>query len=494
VRADAGLNGTTALPAAYRVAAGGAILLALALLTITRADPDLWGHLRAGLDTLRWHRLDPVDPYSFAQDRPLVYHEWFSELQMGIAYRALGTAGLAMLKGILAFLAIALAWGASRGAAFQARMAAAALFVLATAPLTQTLRPQLWTLVCLVGLCRLLASGAPVQTASVPMLLAVWANLHGGWIVGLGTVGLWALGVVARQRTDVVRWAVIVTLALAATLLTPYGLGLWRFLLDTVGMGRPQIEEWQPLWKLSPQVWMPWIVGAAATMFIAVNHRTVRWAPASLVVLLPLAWASLRVARVGPLFAAAAVTWASGVFASRFARPPVALPRGRDQWIAALLVVVVAAGLSARVLATSLTCVAIPDSPLMPDRAAAGWLRGAQPGRLVTFFNWGEYAFWHFGPRLRVSMDGRREAVYSDERLAQHDAILAGSVLGFETLAAWNPEYVWLPATATRTREWLASHHYRIDVETPQSFIAVRGDLPRLAAPPAAPTPPCFPG
>jgi hypothetical protein len=45
--------------------------------------------------------------------------------------------------------------------------------------------------------------------------------------------------------------------------------------------------------------------------------------------------------------------------------------------------------------------------------AAVSWLREARvAGNVVTFFDWGEYAIWHLAPRVRVSMDGRRETVY----------------------------------------------------------------------------------
>ena len=29
-------------------------------------------------------------------------------------------------------------------------------------------------------------------------------------------------------------------------------------------------------------------------------------------------------------------------------------------------------------------------------------------------YDWGEYVLWHLGPGVKVSMDGRRETVYSD--------------------------------------------------------------------------------
>ncbi len=35
-------------------------------------------------------------------------------------------------------------------------------------------------------------------------------------------------------------------------------------------------------------------------------------------------------------------------------------------------------------------------------------------------FDWGEYVLWHLGPRVKVSIDGRRETVYSDEMYRQY--------------------------------------------------------------------------
>jgi hypothetical protein len=114
---------------------------------------------------------------------------------------------------------------------------------------------------------------------------------------------------------------------------------------------------------------------------------------------------------------------------------------------------------------------------------------------VVTPFNWGQYAIWHLSPALRVSMDGRRETLYSEARLEEADAVMAGRPAGLAALAAWDVEYVWLPAGAEATAAWLVGNGYRLDVQTLRSVVAVRSDLPRL---PAAPAPgsvrPCFPG
>src|SRR5262245_15610964 len=74
----------------------------------TEADPDLWGHVRFGLDTLSTGRLTTTDPYSYTSDIPWLNHEWLSEVMMGAAYRTFGTLGLVALKMVLALAILAL--------------------------------------------------------------------------------------------------------------------------------------------------------------------------------------------------------------------------------------------------------------------------------------------------------------------------------------------------------------------------------------------------
>ena len=68
-----------------------------------------------------------------------------------------------------------------------------------------------------------------------------------------------------------------------------------------------------------------------------------------------------------------------------------------------------------------------------------------------------------------------------------------GTADGFGVLERLNPDYVWLKAESGATAEWLRAHGYREDVRTDRSFIAVRGDLPRLSPWPGTPSG-CFPG
>src|SRR5437867_2118764 len=72
------------------------ILLAAA--TYTSTDPDLWGHVRFGLDMLRDERIPHADVYSFTSDRAWINHEWLAEVVMAGAFRLGGDPALILMK------------------------------------------------------------------------------------------------------------------------------------------------------------------------------------------------------------------------------------------------------------------------------------------------------------------------------------------------------------------------------------------------------------
>ena len=477
--------------APVRWAAAGVALVLFALATTTKADSDLWGHLRFGLDLLRSHHLTSTDPYSFTQDVSWVNHEWLSELQMAVAYSVAGVAGLALLKGSLVFSALLVVWSSLTGVNLSTRIVLVAVVALSTVPLARTLRPQLWSMLCLAVLCHVLMTDRRPAHRWLPLLFALWANVHGGWVVGLGVLGIWGLADGWSDRTRRVEWALVLGSSAAATLVTPYGWTLWRFLWNSVGLSR-QITEWQPLWTATAPNWVPWMLTTVAAVW-AISRTPGRRLHLTAVTAV-LAYSSLRVMRIWPLYVESAAFLLAPAFRVRWPARGALVAQSRADRAAAAVIVSVSAAAALWLLTSSLRCVQVEGS-WAPDLVAAHALSGAAPGRLVVFFDWGEYALWHWGPQLRVSMDGRRETVYSDRRLNEHGAILAGSAAGIATLDSWRAEYAWLPATSLNTKKWLATHGYRIEVETAESFVAVRADLPRLPVPESGPSDArrCFP-
>ncbi len=463
----------------------------------TFADPDLWGNIRLGLDVLAQRSLRPVDLHSFTGDVPWVNHEWLSETILAAAYQLGGVRAIVAVKTTLVLATYAVVASALAGSWPAASTALLLLFAIATLPVTLTLRPQLWTFLGTAILCRVLPT-PPTRRwlIGLPVLFCVWANMHGGWIVGAGILAVWTAAQIVRPAAPLLLIGAVDALSALATLVNPYGIRMWGFLGRTVAPAR-NITEWQPITMATPAIWVPYLlVLVVVGMLLLTRHRP-RFD--ALAIMAALAFGAFRVMRLGSLWAAAAVVlvgptlrmWSAAVPRKWWTFRVTSAAAARLMLVPATCAVI-AAGVRT---AQATTCIPI-NGVWVPDFRAAKALADAHAsGRLVTAFEWGEFAIWHFGPALQVSMDGRRETLYSEAVLAKHDALYAGTAEGLQYLNQLSPSYVWLPSSRSQVRDWLAAHGYRLDVQTPRSFVAVRRDLPALSAPASAgPQVPCFPG
>ena len=441
-------------------------------LLFTVADPDLWGHVRFGMDILDsgWVQTGP-DPYSFTADRPFIYHEWLGATIMAVAYQAAGPPGLQLLKAVLGAALFALLWTDLRRAPFAWRWGGLAFAAVGVLPMLPAVRPQLWSALGVVVLLRLLLSPVPRALLAVPPLFAVWANLHGGWIVGGAILAVLTLGAFLERNAR--RWRLLLTgiASLLGTLVTPYGVTLWTFLADTVRFSRSDVSEWLPIWRSD---WISVALWIATGSLVIATHRRRNLPTLTLVVLALLAYMGAAVVRVEPLFIVATVAMLSREWHGSETPVPSHVARSVLDGLA-----VVAAIIGLNVTRGPATCIVMRGS-FAPDTVAAESLRGAS-GRLVTFFDWGEYALWQFGPLLQVSLDGRREAIYSEATLRAQQEVALGTTLGMDTLAQMRADYVWLPS-GSPARTWLQSHGYRVDIASDRSFVARRADHPPLDA------------
>jgi hypothetical protein len=492
--------GTTARDSAVPLATASGRLLAWmsAAYVCARAgvDPDLWGHVKFGLDTLQRGHVTVFDSYSFTQDAPWIDHEWLGEVVQALSYRAAGVTGLVLLKvGVLA-AAFGLMGSAVRRAGEPSRWWLLAAGAAGMGPIAFSVRPQLWTILGVVIVCRALPDRRWLLW--LPLVFMLWANLHGGWILGIAVGALSLVGRVIDTRSlkTVLRPAAFISVALAATLINPYGWRLWLLLVSTMGTAR-NIQEWRPIWEQKDAsfavLWAVIAAGVVATTAIR-RRKQITWAAA-----LPVGWLavnSLFVTRLAPFFGEVAVlnlatAWQAPAEASTVVR------RQRAWGFVMIDVLAVALVLLPNLISES-RCLSIRQSWAPDLTAATAFESPLVRGRLVLPIDWGEYAIWHWGPRLRVSIDGRlgatrrSETVYSEETIRIQSAIRNGQPEGLPYLDRVRPEYVWLklPAGAP-TQVWLRANGYQIDVDTGQSFIGRRADLPPVAVGP--PVSRCFP-
>jgi hypothetical protein len=489
-------HASTANAAVVRVIRGAAWAIALLVIAKTKTDPDLWGHLRFGGDILRIG-ITETDPYSFTSDIPWINHEWLAEVLMHLAWTAGGTAGLIALKLVLLATTMLVVWSVIRQAALEPIVADVLLLLVlfGTWPRTSVVRPQLFSLLLfavLLWILRSAAAGRSRRMFWLPLVFAAWVNLHGGWVVGFGMFALW-LAITAVEGRDQRPWSVSLWLGLlttAALSANPYGWRMLTFVGDTVRFDRVEITDWQPAWE-SWELLLLWSLSAATAAVVLLRRRAeVRRADLAIVIALGLA--SLKVVRIDAFFAIAVVMLLGPHIGylhdpPRFWKPAL-WTRG-----AAALAVAVSLGIGWLTFSVRHQFSCLPmDVGWEPEREAGAFI-GANhlTGRLLTWFDWGEYAIWHFGPALKVSMDGRRETVYSGGSLAEHFGLYHEPKAYFHVLERMSPDYAWLPRELALAGE-LQSRGWSPIFTGPKSVVL--STRAGSYASPLVSGPACFPG
>jgi hypothetical protein len=214
-------------------------------------DADLATHLRYGALIIERGGLPSSDPllYTTGPDDRLILHEWLYEVAVAWLYDLFGWSGPLLASAALAASAVAGAhlFMRRRGVATTVALGASLLAFLACRVhlaarphlVSWALLPPLWALVARAR-DRGIASGRELLGAAA--LGALWANLHGGFVLAVALVVAAALGAaVDRARRRAPPDAASGLLALAAalslgSLANPWGpmlhLHLLRFLLD----------------------------------------------------------------------------------------------------------------------------------------------------------------------------------------------------------------------------------------------------------------------
>ncbi len=472
----------------------GAIVLALA--SMTTADPDLWGHVRFGLDMIRDGHVHTSDPYSFTSDRGWINHEWLAEIVFAAAFRAGGTTGLVLLKLLLVGGAGALVYRTLRigASAHQARMLMV-IVVAALMPLSQSVRPQLFSIfgfsVVLALLVGYRSSGDRWRLYAVPLVFAAWANAHGGWILGELTMCGVLCPIAWSARTPTrLRIAVVVIAAAVAPLANPYGFTLVLFLTETLRSSRPEITEWSPVFASGLDSIALWVAVAGVAAYGCVQGFW-RRQPVYTMIVLAFAVLSFQVVRLVGFFALVSVALLS-VDACNWPSPA---PRPTLR-VSVLERFVLGLALCAAVgfTAWNVRCIRL-TSDWVPDPSDTRYVQNALPqGRLLVWFDWGEYAIWHMGPGVQVSFDGRRETVYSSRFIAEHLGLYAARPGWNVFLDRLAPDLIWLPAVIPLARH-LPAYGWRVVHRSASGLVFAResghGDAPATGPVPGRR---CFPG
>ena len=219
-----------------------ALLLFVAGLSLRpMAESDLFFHLKAGQEILARHGLPWRNLYSFtAPDYPDLDTSWLAEVGAAALFARGGFPALVVAKTLVLLLAFAGAYRISRrwgaGAVASALALAAAAFAghdrFVERPHLFSLAGAVATLAAIDALLKRRNRAAARAAACFLAVVVLWANLHAGVFVAPVMAGAAAAltATVGRDRAAARRLALLAVGAALATLATPVGWGLVRYL------------------------------------------------------------------------------------------------------------------------------------------------------------------------------------------------------------------------------------------------------------------------
>ena len=396
------------------------------------ADPDLWGHIKFGGDLWEAKALNRFDIYSYtAFGSEWINHEWLSELVMYLVYHFFGSPGLLIGKMLLGFAVVYLLSQISFHRACYP-LVYAFVFLLAVFVMGPgfMIRPQLFTFLFVSYFFYVfhmyLERGKNLMW-SLPLVMVLWVNCHGGFVVGLGMFPLVVVCVIIFRRKkkkdkgyvrSLLFWLILTEISV---LINPYGYHLLTFLYKTLSTPR-DIWEWNPIGIFDLSHLRFKILAILVLVSLFWNKKGKRlWELGIVIIALVYAFRSQRHTVIFAIVAAPCLTEKLSLAAKRLALNE----RLKSLSGYVILNVFLFVLIGYQILFTTdkyiKTQFNIMVDPMKYPIYAVRFLKeNGIKGNILLPFEWGEYAIWKLYPDCRVSIDGRFRTAYPEEVLNEH--------------------------------------------------------------------------
>ena len=396
------------------------------------ADPDVWWHLRTGQWILEHGNLPKTEPFSvFGAGKPWAAYSWLFELLVLQLFKGLGLTGLvAYTAGMVVAITAALHRLTRR---LQQDFTVALLLTFAGSfCLISLWTPRSWLFSILFFVLELdvlmqaRKTGKMRELYWLPLLFALWANLHVQFVIGLLALavlvgetllaGWWSA---IETRINPVRLCAVSAACLLATLVNPYGWKIYAVVYDLASQHgvMSQVSELKAIPFRGMQDYGVLLFALAAAAVIGRSRRLEVFELLLLAFAVLVSFRSLRDEWVVVVVASAIV--ARGVQGD--ARNLFVVRAWAAPLVVAATCVVVFLGFRLQGVDNAFLSTELGKS--LPVGAADFIKQKGLRGPVYDDYSWGGYLIWN--PGLSVVIDGRQN-VYGDERINRNIATWGG--------------------------------------------------------------------
>lgn len=422
-----------------------ALFLVLALV-VPLSDPDYFWHLKTGEYIFSHRALPAGDLFSFTRfGQPWILHEWLFEVVLYTVFKFSGPLGVKFMTSLFAISALGLTFSLMRKIT-QSPATAWFLVLVALIPFAGAIspRPQLVSFVCFAIFLHILLSFKYYSKSRglwlMPLLMVVWVNAHGGFIVGIAFTAMFTATEwithwndetrTPEQRRRLVRLSIVALATAVASAINPGWLEHWLYPFQVLQMAaNDRIQEWQSpnFHTVGPRAYLLLVLFLMvaymyaepkadvtelllpgcllASGFIAVRH-----VPLAVLGLLP--FLARALSRGG--IATISDRWHRSALQKIYAKSVSSKELGRGEF---LLNWVVLATLSIGLALFAPNFFAKDKEhakALLPVDAADFLISRGVHGNIFNSYNHGGYLIYRLSPALKVFIDGRVD-VYGDQ-------------------------------------------------------------------------------
>lgn len=394
-------------------------------------DPDLGWHIGTGRYILEQRTIPQKDIFSFTQpDYAYAYLYWLSEFFIYIFFLLSGLWGVTFFYALIAAAGF---WILANMIKKRGKKLNIHYFLIYFIPISIWvigLRTQVVTFLGLVLLYYIFDQKELKLTKSywfIPLMFILWANMHGGFILGLAFLGLMILFKIIeilysnlktkKKKFEISKFILLTILAASSVLVNPYGFQMYKQALQ-IATNRFNAQynlDWQPLITDESHTFVFALLLFVVVALILLTGKRISWKEKILVLLFFLL--SLKTKRfVLPLLVVLLPTFFSYVYSFFSARKKMFNTNQFPLFVALFSVALIFIGESTQKKLTMWTAyqsqeyyaTKLSNDLKYPYHAVAYMKENGVPDRLLNEFYWGGYLIWNL-PDHKFFIDGRMD-------------------------------------------------------------------------------------
>ncbi|EKE03664.1 MAG: hypothetical protein ACD_20C00172G0017 [uncultured bacterium] len=419
-------------------------------------DWDLWARLAVGKIFFETGWILKNDIFSYTITKPIwVDHEWGSGVVFYFLADHFGDIGLLLLKIIGTFLIVFLLSKIIEMQNIKPNQHLKLMFYILTLMgiyygVSGTVRCQLFTFIFFtlwIYVLERVRRGETRLLWILPTTSLIWANLHGGFVAGLGLIGIYGIGEFLNRK-PFKKYFLILIPATLITLINPYGVEYWSFILHAATMARITISEWLPTGIFPLDKWKGFKVFTAIAL-LSWLYSIVRNIPKSqdlikryheldkvkYLLLFVTLYLAMRYNKHQSLFVISATAFLYHHFYTIFdtlkeqaitfieqikrfesinIRDKATKILAKVALVKDVLVFAIIIGIGGLLVCTAPLKFGV-DPSRFPVSAVEFMKKNNISGNTLTLFHWGSYVAWKLYPDNLIAEDGRYEEVYPED-------------------------------------------------------------------------------